>query len=286
MKSVFKNSIMVLIIAIGVFACDKEPDKKINNDKGFCSYLNMKDINKTIPIINEFLAELPDNISKEQTFQSLKTWLNSFSCNVDAKILYGEDLILGKEKMYGVSISIKDSEIMRELELDFEKIDNAISYTQIAGYVYSKQDAIYVKTKYTEIDKVFELINSLDLDVKEIQGGTYLSSMAADTDTLQFIINNLKAKPYTTKTWVTGQLNWYNANIVIFLNLYGMNNKKYQVDWKATMDKYKLENHASGTKHIIVFYITEGTGDQWKTNFTKYEFVDYTELSYTKYTIR
>lgn len=286
MKSFLKNVIIVLMLAISAFACDEEPDIELNDDVDFCSHLDLEDIYKTIPLINEFLAELPDGISKEQTFESLKTWLNSFPCNVDAKILYGIDMISGQEQMYGVSISVKDNEIMRELELDFAIIDNALTYSQITGYVYYKQDAIHVKTQYTEIDKVFEFINLLDFDVKEIQGGTYLSSMAADTDTLQYMINNLKTKPYTTDSWVTGHLNWYNANIVIFLNLYDMKNTNYQVDWIETMNVYKLENYISGPKHIIVFYIQEGTGEQLETNFTEYDFVDWAESSYTKYTIR
>lgn len=286
MKSIFKNVVIVLMLAIGISACDKDPEIRQNDNVDFCSCLNLEDINKTIPVINEFLAGLPNGITKEQTFNSLETWLNSFPCNVDAKILYGVDMIWGQEQMYGVAISVKDNEIVRELELDFAVIDNALTYSQIAGFVYYKQDAIYVKTQYTEIDKVFEFINSLSFDVKEIQEGTYLSSMAANTETLQYIINKLKAKPYTTDSWVTGHLNWYNANIVIFLNLYDMQNINYQSDWKETMREYELENYANGPKHIIVFYIPEGTGEQWETNFTGYDFVDWAELSYTRYTIR
>lgn len=286
MKRILKKIIIVLLLSSGAIACDKESDMELKDDKDFCSCLNMEDINKTIPIINEFLAELPDSLSKEKTFESIETWLNSFSCDVKAKILYGEDLIWGEEQMYGVSISIEDNEKVRELELDFAIIDNAVTYTQIAGFAYLLQDVINVKTQYTEIDKVFEFINMLDFNVKEIQGGTYLSSMAADTDTLNYIIDNLKAKPYTTDTWVTGQLNWYNANIVIFLRLYDMTNKNYQIDWKETMNEYKLENYNGGTKHIIEFYIPEGTGEQWETSFSEYEFVDWAELSFTKYTIR
>ena len=286
MKSILKNVVIVLMLAIGISACDKDPKIGQNNDVDFCSSLNLEDINKTIPAINEFLAGLPNGITREQTFESLETWLNSFPCNVGAKILYGVDMIWGQEQMRGVAISVKDNEIVRELEFDFAVIDNVLIYSQIAGFVYYKQDAIHVKTQFTEIDKVFEFINSLDFDVKEIQGGTYLSSMAANTETRQYIINNLKAKPYTTDSWVTGHLNWYNANIVIFLNLYDMKNTDYQSDWKKTMSEYELENYVSGPKHIVVFYILEGTGEQWETNFTGYDFVDWAELSYTRYTIR
>ena len=274
------------MIAVGAISCDKESDKELSDDKGFCSCLNIENISQTIPIVNEFLMELPDSITKEQTFESLVIWLNSFSCNVNAKILYGVDITWGEEQMYGVSISVEDNGIMRELELDFAITDNAVVYSQIAGYTYLKQDAIHVKTQYTEIDKVFEFVNSLDLDVKEIQGGTYLCSMAADSDTLEYIIDNLKSKPYTTDSWVIGHLNWYDANTVIFLRLYDMKNVDYQADWKETMKEFKLENYDNGTKHTIQFYIPEGTGGEWEKKFTDYEFIDWAELSYTRYTIR
>lgn len=286
MKSVLRNIIILLMIAVGTIACDKESDKELNDDKDFCSCLNMEDISKTIPIVNEFLANLPDNIREKQTFDTLVTWMNSFSCDVNAKIIYGTDMLSVNKVISGVSVPVDDNGITRELELDFAIIDNAISYSQIAGYVYNKQDIIYVKTQYTNIDSVFKFINSLDLVVSVIENGTYLSSLPAKSDTLAFVIEKLKAKPYSNKSWVTGHLNWYNANMVIFIYLYNMKNKDYQIDWKATMGKYKLENYASGPKHNITFYIPEGTGKQWKTNFTEYNFVDWAELGSSRYSIR
>lgn len=274
------------MIAAGVTGCDKEIDKETNDDNGFCSYLSLEDISKTIPIINKFLAKLPNPITKEQTFKSLEAWLNSFSCDVNAKVFYGEDMIWGGEQMAGVSITVNDNDILRELQLDFASIDNAITYSKIAGYLYWKQDAIHVKTQYTDIDNVFKFINSLDFDVKEIKDGTYLSSMASDSDTLDYIIENLKSKPYTNDAWIAGHLNWYNANIAIFIRLYDMKKNDYQADWKETMNEYKLENDSNGTKHIIAFYIPEGTGEEWETYFTEYEFVEWAELSHTNYFIR
>jgi hypothetical protein len=289
-KMGLKNAGIVLVLAVSVLGCDKYHGKGSDDNVDFCSCLNLENINKTIPVINEFLAGLPANTTKEQTFESLETWLNSFPCDVDAKILYETDLIWGEEKMYGVAISVRDGDKIRELELDFAVIEQngnlMLSYSKISGYVYYKQDVILVKTQYTEIDTVFDFINSLNFDVREIQGGTYLSSLPANMDTLQNVINNLKAKPYTTDSWVTGHLNWYNANFVIFINLYDMKNTDYQADWKRTMNEYKLKNYISGTRHIIAFYIPEETGKQWETTFTNCSFVEWAELSYTKYTIR
>jgi len=261
-----------------------------NSDKiYFCSCLNLEDINKTIPIINEFLAGLPDSVSKEQTFESLETWLNSFPCSIDAKILYGVDIIWGREQMYGVAISINDNEIVRELELDFAVIQQGgnlvLTYSQIAGYLYYKQDAIYVKTEFTKIDKVFDFINSLEFDVKRIDDGCYISSMPADSANLKYIRSNLLAKPYVDNGFgVAAHLNWYTSGITFFVPLLDMHNRDYQTDWIKTMNDYKLVEWNFAM--MIVFYIPEGTGKQWETTFGKYDFVRWTELSYTRYRIR
>ena len=284
MKNILTKVVSVLILAMAFFSCEKENGNEFIEDVEFCSCLDLENIHKTIPLVNNFLAGLPDGISKEQTFESLKTWLNSFPCNVDAKILYGVDLIWGKEQMSAVTISVKDNEIVRELELDFAVINNAITYSKIAGYAYYKQDAIYVKTKYTKIDEVFDFINSLGFKVKQIENGTYISSMPATTENLQYITNNLKAKPYTNDAWVVGHLNWYTSGITFFVNLYDMHNKDYQTDWFETMNEYKLVEWDFAM--TIVFYIPEDTGKQWETNFTEYDFVDWAEFSHTRYTIR
>ena len=301
MKNILKNIVIVLVLSIGSSACDKDPEMKFNGDLELCSCLNMEDINKTIPIVNEFLTGLPNGISEEQTFESLQTWLKSFPCDIDAKILIGKDMDWGREQMYGFAISIKDNEIIRELSLDFLGFnDEGISpYSQIAGYSYDKQDAIHVKTKYSKINNVFDFINSLGFDVKNTGYGTYISSMPADLANLEFIINNLKAKPYTNDNWVIGHLNWYMPGITFFVNLYDIHNKDYQADWIKTMNDYKLveydfaneykdydEDYIYGPGHLIVFYIPEETGKQWETKFMEYSFVRWSELSYTKYTIR
>ena len=307
-----KNVVIILVLAICLSACDEgaeinlsagdeDTEMDFNSDLEFCSCLNMEDINKTIPIVNEFLAELPEGISGEKTFEYLKTWLNTFPCDINAKILIGEDMFWGGERIYGVSISIKDNEIFRELSLDFlgfnyEGID---PYSQIVGYSYDKQNIIQVKTKYSKNIDVFDFINSTGFDVQNTKYGTYISSMPADSANLEFITNKLKVKPYTNDNWVNGHLNWYTTGITFFVNLYEMHNLDYQSDWIKTMDEYKLveydfaneykdydEDYIYGPGVLIAFYIPEGTGKEWETKFAEYPFVRWAELSYTRYTIR
>ena len=285
---------------------DEAVDEDVSDDVEFClCFDNFEDMNKTIPIVNEFLANLPDEIRlndgwthKEQIFGSLEAWLNSFPCSVDAKILYGVDLIWGQEQMRGVAISVKDGDKIRELELDFAVIEDngnlMVTYLQIAGYVYYKQDAIHVKTKYTKIKKVFDLINSLELDVKEIQGGTYTSNMPSNLDNLQKIVNGLKAKPYTNDAWVAGNMQGFNNQIIIYIILYDMKKQEYQADWFKTMDDYQLverdfekdDDHMYGPGHIVLFQIPEETGKHWETKFLEYDFVRWSEMGYSRCTIR
>ena len=62
-----------------------------NGEEGtFCSYLNVENIDKTIPFINDFLAGLPSSSSfaeDEQNLQALTIWLKSKPCIIDASIL-------------------------------------------------------------------------------------------------------------------------------------------------------------------------------------------------------
>jgi hypothetical protein len=73
-----------------------------------------------------------------------------------------------------------------------------------------------------------------------------------------------------------------------------MHNIDYQADWFIAMNDYKLveypyigdDDSKYGPGHIIVFYIPEGTGKQWETKFMEYDFVRWSEMSYTRCTIR
>ncbi|MDR0232762.1 MAG: hypothetical protein LBI82_11675 [Dysgonamonadaceae bacterium] len=306
MKSVLKNAIIMLVLVTITFACNKDPEMNFNEGEEFCSCLTMDNINKTIPIVNDFLARLPNEMRlnngyehSEQIYELLVKWLKSFPCDTDAKILIGKDWEWGHDVICGVAISIKDNEMVRELEFDFACIDNRYTFTQIAGYLYDKQDAIHVATKYTKMDDLFGFINSLEFDVKEIQYGTFISSLPSDSTNLKNITNTLKAKPYTRDYWVVGHLNWYLSGITFFVQLYDMHNRDYQANWIKTMDEYKLIEYdypdykesvidgiVYGPGDVIVFMIPEGTGKQWETKFMEYDFVRWAQMSYTRYTIR
>lgn len=76
---------LMLLLLIGFVGCDKET--QVTDNEELCSYLNIKNINKTIPVINDYLASLKSNLNDEEKLQSLTEWLKSSSCIIDATIL-------------------------------------------------------------------------------------------------------------------------------------------------------------------------------------------------------
>lgn len=277
---VLKNAVIMLVVVAGFTACDK-PEQVYGGDGEFCSCFNLDDINKTIPAVNEFLAGLPDDVrliyagdeSNEQIFKSLEGWFNSFDCNIYATVTYGIDITNGGMKAASVSILVKENEAVRELNVNFD-FTKTYPYSQITGYYYFKQDAIYVSTTFTKISQGFDFINSLDLDVQSINYGSYRSSMPADSANLEYIENSLKAKPYIRSVLVSDFMGYFNPpEINVYVHaLYDMHNKEYQADWLDTMQDCKLVEKG-GSPVTIIFDIPEGAGKQWEKQFKKYDLV-------------
>ena len=299
------TAIMLLCIVTMVFfaavGCEKQNSSFLEDE--FCScFHNFEDINKTIPVVNDFLANMPNEMKdnggwtyKEQIFQDLVAWFKSLRCVIDANILWSVAAIYPPE-MGGVSISVKDNNIVKELYLDFAIVEGYIAYTHILGYHYAIQDAIHVKTKFTKIIQVFDFISTLDFKVKEIQYGMYVSNMPSNADNLQTIINGLKAKPYTSDdgAGVAGNMQGFNNQIIIYIRLFDMENEDYQADWLNTMNYYELveydfeedDENIYGPGHVILFQIPEGTGKQWEAKFIEYDFVRWAGMSYSARYIR
>ena len=75
-----------IILVFSISGCKDEPTE--NKEKvDFCSCINTENIAKSIPIIDEFLSELSENMNDEQKLQELVTWLKSHPCIIDADII-------------------------------------------------------------------------------------------------------------------------------------------------------------------------------------------------------
>jgi hypothetical protein len=84
---------------------------------------------------------------------------------------------------------------------------------------------------------------------------------------------------------VTGYLHYLTNQITIFPQLFNMKNSEYQLDWLKSMNDYELVEHGG---HIIRFQITENQEipqSSWETKFYGYDFVEWAEMRYNRYTI-
>ena len=110
---------VILLLLVGFVGCDKEEGQATDSEK-LCLYLNSGNIDKTIPIINEFLAGLPNSNSfseDEQNLQTLAEWLKSNSCVTDATVLCVSCIETFPEQSE-VSFSFQEGEIEKVVTLD------------------------------------------------------------------------------------------------------------------------------------------------------------------------
>ena len=110
---------LVLLLLTGFVGCDKE-EAQVTGSEKLCPYLNIENINKAIPVINDYLASLPSSNSfaeDEQNLQSLAKWLKSSPCIIDATILCVSCIETFPEQSE-VSFSFKEGEVIKVVTLD------------------------------------------------------------------------------------------------------------------------------------------------------------------------
>ncbi len=109
---------LVLLMLTAFIGCNKD-DQLIDSDK-LCPHLNIENIKKIIPIINDYLASLPSSNSSsedEQNIQALTKWLKSSSCIIDAQIIC-VSCIYTLPTQSEVSFTFKEGEATYEVTLD------------------------------------------------------------------------------------------------------------------------------------------------------------------------
>ena len=109
---------LVLLLLVGLVGCDKQD--QVTDSEKLCPYLNIENIDKAIPKINDYLAGLPGSNSfaeDEQNLQSLTEWLKSSSCIIDATILC-VSCIKTLPEQSEVSFSFQEGEVTKVVTLD------------------------------------------------------------------------------------------------------------------------------------------------------------------------
>src|SRR5690606_36933897 len=89
------------------------------------------------------------------------------------------------------------------------------------------------------IQQLFELVNSLGLDVEYVSGMSYTSLFPADS--LDSILSMLREKPYLNAYWETnGYVSTVTGELLFFPRFADVTNTEYQTDWLSTMDDLQL----------------------------------------------
>ena len=273
---------IILFFLLGFIGCNKEEVIEISSEE-FCLHLNSENMDETMPVINEYLEKLPNNLSNKQKLLQLTRWLKSASCIIDATILC-ESCIYGMyiPTMSEILITFEENGIREDFIYDIV-MTNPLQVAFSHREYEPMQVSVKTKKNFT-INEVFDFVNSLDIDVEQIYNGVYVSTMSPDS--LQYILDCLNAKPYTNDNsdWqrVTGYLHYLTNQITVFPYLFNMKNKAYQEDWCQSMDEYKLVEQFAydDSGYIIRFRVPEGTEKYWEMQFKKYEFVDWAELNH------
>jgi|GEM_PF-841452 len=142
--------------------------------------------------------------------------------------------------------------------------------------------AVKVKGVYT-IDKVFDFINSFDIEVASINSPVYTSDLPSDS--LQYVLDYLNAKAYTHNgngMLVSGYLDYKTKVITIFPTLFNMKNTTYQADWLESMKILKLKEDTVSTTagYMIDFHVPKGDEEKWVKKLSEYKCVGWAGLVY------
>ena len=272
-----KYVVILLMLAIGTAGCDKEVGNSEISKKEFCSFVNEKNIDETIPIVNEFLDGLSKKMNDEQKLQALTKWLKSCPCVIDASIFRTVFSGFMQKTIAEILISFDENGITKELILDVS-MTNSLEVTGYHDQFYPGNITVVTKTNFT-MDMVFDFINSFENDVMYITGVCYTSTMPSDS--LLYVAYGIRAKPYVVGPAYA--LHFMTNEITLNFWLSGMKDIDCQEDWLKTINDYQLVeimNEERYEGYNIVFNVPEGTERQWETIFKGYEFIESIRLDY------
>ena len=248
-----------------------------SEDVAFCSCFDLENMDKTIPVINSFLASLPNSLNDEKKLQALTSWLKSLSCINDATIFREVFSSFMQKRITEILVSFEEDGLTKETVLDV-LMNNPLEATGFHELFYPGQITVVTKTFFT-MDMVFDLINSFEHEVLYITGVCYISTMPSDS--LLYVAYGIRDKPYVVG--LAYALHFMTNKITLNLWLYDMKNNNYQEDWLKTINDYQLVevmNEERYEGYNIIFNVPEGTERQWEGKFMEYEFVETVRLSY------
>jgi len=175
----FKFVAIFLVFAMATTGCivennndnNEEPKNIEGNEEveeiEFCSCLNEENINQTIPIINEFLCGLSNDLDDDEQLEALVTWLKSQPCIIDATLLCQSCLETELPKSE-ILISFEENGIKKELVIDIA-MEKPL---RVASYHENKETLSFAKTKW----KLEGIVDAETGSIKVLEGSDFILS--------------------------------------------------------------------------------------------------------------
>lgn len=129
------------------------------------------------------------------------------------------------------------------------------------------------------IERVFGLINQHELSIDKMSG--FFNYSTLPNDSLNFVTNYLKDKPYLNKRGFKGGsafISKTDNRITVTEFLFEMD-MSAQFDWLDTIDTLELKDLGNDTQNVTVL-VDEGTEKFWASQFAEYPEVSWTELNW------
>ena len=163
--------LLLLIPAIFFAGCDKNKDKNGDIEEKFCSYLDVENIDKTFPIVNEWLSVQSADLSGEQILEALAEWLKTQPCVIEVEVVCsacGETASPTGE----IAISFEDDGVTKDFIFELS-LTNPLEVTDYREYKEPvKTFCMYLDVE--NIDKTLPIVNewlsaqSTDLSEEQI----------------------------------------------------------------------------------------------------------------------
>ena len=194
---ILRFAVFLLAMAVITVGCNKKPNNMVD-EHAFCSFVNVDNLEKTIPFIDEFLSGLTSNTDDEKKLQVLVSWLKSQPCIIDASFFY----------RYGES-----NPPMTEILISF--MENGINKDFIIELLMTQPLKIRGYREYEEPEEeLCALIKVKDIDKTKPFMDKFLSRLSdslTDEQQLQALTTWLKTQPCIIDASVVFNLTRYKA---------------------------------------------------------------------------
>jgi hypothetical protein len=131
----------------------------------------------------------------------------------------------------------------------------------------------------TPIASVFDLMNDNDVFIDQMSGFFYYSALP--TDSLDYVINQLKSKTYFNKRGFAGGSAYVHAldnRITVVQSFFEMDADAQQ-DWLTTIDELQLKDLGNDTRNLLI-KVTPGTENFWMNTFKNHPEVTWVDLNW------